>query len=311
MSQSDKVRILYIAGLGRNGGTLMDRLLGSVPGFASLGEVYFLWMKGVFHNELCNCGQPLRQCEFWDAVLRDTFAPQPVPDGREMTKLVEQVNRSRWIPSLITPLRPPGFTARLQRYKDVMQRLCTALHTHTGGDILVDSSKFASHAIILSQLPNVDLRVLHLVRDSRAAAFSWMKKLRKPEVIDGSEFMPRFSPTSTSVQWVYRNLGSHLLRSRANAYMRLRYEDFAASPREYTRQIVDWAGAPDAPLPFVGDNVVQLVTGHTQSGNPNRFNTGDVTIRPDMKWTEDLPRRSRTLVTALTWPLLLAYGYNI
>ncbi len=304
------IKIVYIAGLGRNGGTLLDRILGATPGFTSLGEVYFLWAKGLHRNELCNCGAALRECSFWSAVLADTFDGQ-VPDGTELMRLVDRVDRTRWIPSLVSPLRPPGFSADLARYRDVLRRLSLSLHEHTDGDILVDSSKFASHAIILSQIPEVDLRVLHLVRDSRAAAFSWMKKMRMPEVVDGDAFIPRYGLVSSSVQWSYRNLASHLLRRHAQAYMRVRYEEFASSPRATVERIVSWADAPATQLPFVSDNVVQLVSGHTQSGNPNRFNTGEVTIRPDMKWTEELPTAKRRLITAITWPLLLAYGYRV
>lgn len=305
------IRIVFIAGFGRNGGTLLDRILGATPGFSSLGEIYFLWAKGLNRNELCNCGQPLRQCSFWSEVLADTFGAGQVPDGTEMMRLVERVDKTRWIPSLVSPLRPPGFSANLDRYRDVLGRLTRALHEHSGGDILVDSSKFASHAIILSQIPDVDLRVLHLVRDSRAAAFSWLKKMRMPEVTEGDAYIPRYGPVNSSVQWLYRNLGSHVLRRRAQAYMRVRYEEFAASPRATVERIVSWAGAPEAELPFVSENVVQLVSGHTQSGNPNRFNTGPVTIRADMKWIDELPKAKKRLITAITWPLLLAYGYRL
>ena len=308
----NKIRIVYIAGLGRNGGTLLDRILGSTPGFTSLGEVYFLWAKGLNRNELCNCGEPLRQCSFWSQVLADTFGAGQVPDGTELMHLVERVDKTRWIPSLLSPLRPPGFGAGLERYRDVLGRLSLALHERTDGNILVDSSKFASHAIILSQIPDVDLRVLHLVRDSRAAAFSWMKKKPLPAAAaDDAYIPPRYGPVSSSVQWLYRNLASHLLRRHARAYMRVKYEDFAADPRATVERIVGWAGAPNAQLPFVSDKAVQLISGHTQSGNPNRFKTGEVTIRPDMKWIDELPRAKKALITAITWPLLLTYGYQV
>ena len=63
------VTVLFVAGFGRNGGTLLDRVLGSVDGFCSLGEFRFVWQKGVVRNELCNCGVPFRDCPFWTAVF--------------------------------------------------------------------------------------------------------------------------------------------------------------------------------------------------------------------------------------------------
>jgi hypothetical protein len=34
-----------------------------------------------------------------------------------------------------------------------------------------------------------------------------------------------------------------------------------------------------------------------------------VEIRPDTKWSSLMPSRDRRKMTALTWPLLLFYGY--
>ncbi|HEY4605248.1 MAG TPA: hypothetical protein VIH08_13030, partial [Blastococcus sp.] len=36
------LRVLYLAGIGRSGSTLLERILGEVPGICSLGEVVFL-----------------------------------------------------------------------------------------------------------------------------------------------------------------------------------------------------------------------------------------------------------------------------
>ena len=50
---------------------------------------------------------------------------------------------------------------------------------------------------------------------------------------------------------------------------------------------------------------------HTVSGNPNRFDTGSVALRPDQAWKKDMNPRNRNLVTALTFPLLYRYGYPL
>ena len=43
----DPVRVLYVAGAGRSGSTVLANLLGEVPGFVSVGEVRFLWERGL------------------------------------------------------------------------------------------------------------------------------------------------------------------------------------------------------------------------------------------------------------------------
>ena len=49
-------RVLYIGGLGRSGTTLLERILGELPGACALGEVVHLWDRDVRADERCACG---------------------------------------------------------------------------------------------------------------------------------------------------------------------------------------------------------------------------------------------------------------
>ena len=39
--------VLYVAGAGRSGSTLLDNLLGQIPGFFSAGELRYVWERGL------------------------------------------------------------------------------------------------------------------------------------------------------------------------------------------------------------------------------------------------------------------------
>src|SRR6476469_754930 len=54
--------VLFIAGWGRSGSTLLDRMLGQVPGVFSAGELRDIWDRGVREDRLCGCGQPFHEC---------------------------------------------------------------------------------------------------------------------------------------------------------------------------------------------------------------------------------------------------------
>src|SRR5713101_2080953 len=54
-------RILYLGGLGRSGSTLIERLLGELPGVCAVGEVVHMWRRGVVEGERCGCGEPARR----------------------------------------------------------------------------------------------------------------------------------------------------------------------------------------------------------------------------------------------------------
>ncbi|MGB5615868.1 MAG: hypothetical protein WBM78_03450, partial [Desulfobacterales bacterium] len=68
---------------------------------------------------------------------------------------------------------------------------------------------------------------------------------------------------------------------------------------------------PQNNLDFLKDRVAQLDTHHTVSGNPNRFETGEIALLADTEWSEKMHTRAYVTVTALTWPLLLTYGYSL
>jgi hypothetical protein len=50
---------------------------------------------------------------------------------------------------------------------------------------------------------------------------------------------------------------------------------------------------------------------HTVAGNPVRLTQGEIRIRPDLEWRTGLRPSARRTVTALTWPLLLRYGFPL
>ena len=63
------VKILYIAGYGRSGSSILARLLAQQDGIVSLGE--FHMAPGKFREDApCSCGEPLSQCKFWSGHKR-------------------------------------------------------------------------------------------------------------------------------------------------------------------------------------------------------------------------------------------------
>jgi hypothetical protein len=175
----------------------------------------------------------------------------------------------------------------------------------------VDSSKEPAHGFAMSMVPGVDLYALHLVRDPRAAAYSWSKKKPQPDT-DTREFMVRFSSTKSSALWDSWNASAEALwRRTPERYLRLRYEDFVADPRKSLDKILTLVGERDAEPPLVGEREVKLGVSHTVSGNPNRFETGAVELRTDREWISRMNLRDKVLVTALTFPLLTHYRYHV
>ena len=182
------IRVIYLGGQGRSGTTLLERALGELPGVLSVGETVHLWDRGLRDNQLCGCGEPFhsvlvlavggrrrirrlghpRRRRGGVAALRGR--PQPVPAA---------ARPSRAVPSLPASATPATSTRLAQLYR--------AIAEVSGSRVIIDSSKHASYALMLSQVPGLDLRLLHVVRDSRAVAHAWTKDGRQAGGRRGSD----------------------------------------------------------------------------------------------------------------------------
>nr|WP_229399220.1 sulfotransferase [Micromonospora okii] len=303
-------RVLFVGGLGRSGSTLLELILAQHPDVCAVGEVVHLWERALGGDERCGCGERFTACDFWQRVGEHAFDGWSTVDRAEVLALKDAVDRTRHIPRLARAELPADQLDEVRRYADLYTRIYAAAAAVTGARIVVDSSKHASTAFALRWADDLDLRVLHLVRDSRAVAYSWAKQVRRPEVVDAEAYMPTFSPLTVSKLWTAQNTAFHLLATRAPV-VRLHYEDFTADPRGTVARVRRFAGLADDPdaLRVLDPSPAPLVPAHSIAGNPLRFRSGPLRVRQDDAWRTALPPRSRAVVSAATLPLRLRYGY--
>lgn len=305
-------RVIYLGGMGRSGSTLAERLIGELPGVCVAGEVVHLWQRGITDNERCGCGTEFGRCEFWTAVADAAFGGWSKIDVRRIADLRASVDRTRFIPRLATASMGDRARRDLAEYTDYYVRLYQAAADVSGCRTVVDSSKHASLAFCLSRRGDIDLRVIHVVRDSRAVAYSWTTLVPRPEV-GGRGYLTRYSPSRAAREWNTQNASLQLLARGQTSVLRVRYEDLVGGVKPTLRVIARFAGLPAQELAFVGgaehEQWAELKWAHTAAGNPMRFSTGKITIRADDRWQTAMPGSQRRTVTALTLPLLRHYGY--
>ncbi len=303
----ERAKVLYILGTTRSGSTILERVLGAVPGAFAAGEVHWMW-RGMQAGFVCGCGQPVQSCEVWAPILARAAAggrldPDDVIEMQREARFARTgrlLRRRSW--------RPTG-RERLDRYVDVLARLHAAIGAETGAALVIDSSKSPAVAAILANLPQIDLWLVHLVRDPRAFAYSWRRGKPRDDA-PGGGYQP--GAIRCAVRWVVTNHWCEracrlVPRERS---MVVRYEDFVARPREVAASIMALAGEPAAGLPFVADDTAVLGPGHTASGNRSRFRVGEVQLRLDEAWARARRDPRRALVTVLTAPWLARYGYR-
>jgi hypothetical protein len=303
--------ILFLGGSGRSGSTLIGRALGEAPQAICVGETHYLWSRALRENVSCGCGRPFLACSFWGDVGEAAFGGWDNVDARALERLDRRVNRMRALPLHRAPLLRPGLANAVRAYAHPLQRLYGAIAEVSGARTIVETSKAAAFASLLTLLPDCEVRIVHLVRDPRAVAYSWMRKRRMPSPIGGDHFMPRFSARSTAVDWVACNTAFHLL-ARRGRYARITYEAFVERPQATLHALGVFA---QRPFELPGDDLarggISLGSHHIFSGNPARVSTGFVPLVADREWQRQLSAKDFAEVTAITMPLLLAYGYPL
>ena len=300
---------MYIAGSGRSGSTLLDLVLGQLPGWWSNGELTKIWYRGWVRDHLCTCGEPVSRCPHWCGVHERLVAQIGKVDPLHIRSLRRATLRLRYLPGLLTAPRTAVSKVVREELRTVHGALYDAIAEVTEAEVLVDSSKDGLYGLLLADIPNIELHVVHLVRDSRAVAYSRTRRKRLPDVTDRVAWNFRSTPVKSSIAWDVDNMVVELLRTRARSSIRLRYEDFMESPAQTVAEIAGLVGAKPPPS-FITEEGFRLShQPHGVGGNPMRFdvNAGATRFEFDDEWTRKFKQVRRT--TALTLPLLRRYGY--
>lgn len=301
-----KITVAYITGWGRNGSTVFDNLLGQTKGYFSVGELFRIWEYGLLEGGVCGCGQLINDCPTWQAILDHAFGGAADDVGRMVGAWQRATVRTNKIPQigrisrqLTTPLHPA------LRQLDALYR---AMATMTGARVIIDSSKHPMYGALLSLVPSVDVRLIHLVRNPYAVAYSWQRKKLKA---DANRYFRIRSARETSFYWLMWNAGISYLQWRTGLpYLRVRYEDLIADPRRTLESVYGFLNTPIDNYPVNHQREFEMAINHTIVGNPVKFTRGTIQLRLDSEWENRLSYRDRLTVRLLTWPLMARYDYH-
>jgi hypothetical protein len=302
------LRVVLVAGAGRSGSTLLTLLLGSLPGTFAAGELRYLWQRGLVEHRLCGCGKPLPDCALWRTILHQTF------DGDVPANIDDAIDAVNWIgnaTNLPVMLRRPSSIPPIGDLPVLLSRLYRAVAETTGAHTIIDSSKPPTYGWLVGTLPGVELSVIHLVRDPRGTAFSWLNPKAAVDRPKGG-LMPRKPAWKSALNWGVWNMATELLfRGRPDRLLRVRYEDLVAEPEATLASVLAFLGYAEVSLDALEGRSFHRCTSHTVAGNPLRLGNEPTVLRPNAVWEAELPTASRRVVTALAAPLLHRYGYRI
>jgi hypothetical protein len=224
-----------------------------------------------------------------------------------LTRALASINRRRAVPRLLKSQwrAGTGSDRELLALARWLSQLYPAIHEVTGARVIIDTSKSPFFGLLLTRL-GFPVHVVHLVRDPRAVAYSWVKSVGDPDW----EFVRLPRPDEVARRWDRTQLLVTLLRGGASSFQTVRYEDFAATPgpvvariRRQVSLVADAHGIPP-------DGRVELPMIHSACGNPNQLKDTHVTIRVDERWRRELDPKVCALVSRRTWPLRWVYRYR-
>jgi len=230
---NSKIKVVLLIGAGHSGSTLFDLVMDSHSQIAGVGELSH-YHKHISHfnkEVLCNCGARLTNCLFWKRVFKD------INYYRELRlfyryKLDFLLNRKKYF----------YFNSRerrldIKKYVELTEQAYKNILFYSGKKVIFDSSKNPERAeAIIRFNNNLDIILLHLVRDGRGVTYSNIKLGRS-----AFNFMKK---------WAIINLKAEIIKMRNKNIKDIfvKYEDFAKNPKrvlKYVLQQVNLTFEPD------------------------------------------------------------------
>lgn len=295
---------IYIAGFERSGTTVLGNILATASGVENVGELEYLQKPTDRAGRECGCGRPIESCELWKRVVSD-----PSLDLARWHLLRKSTTRTRHIPKLIRRWRdddkPPEYAVHLaQLYRCIGEG---------GRRAVVDSTKRLGAAFSAAVAPGVRTRVIHLVRDPRAVAFSRLSRAKRHGPTGEGATMVRHSVADTAKNWLLYNVSLEVtmrLSCSSDHYRILRYEDLMSEPKRECIKLATWLGLEPDSIAFQGHSTIDLRPTHTVRGNPNRFSSGVTDLVSDDQWKHELSARDRRIASTICSPLLRRHQYS-
>lgn len=303
----DRTLVVYVAGSGHTGSTLLALLLDSHPEIACTGETAIkpkIRRRGRESAHRCSCGALVTECPFWTEVFtlvarrgHNFDSSQWTNDYRFEHALAQRaLNRLcasspgrsavQWAAGHL-----PFYRERVARIDEVNVAFIRAVLEVSGATVFADTSKRLPRLLHLSRVPALDVRVVLLVRDVRGYAAS--AKRRGRPIFDAAR-------TWNRDQAAMADIASRLPGDRV---LRIRYEDICAEPKATLSRLWRFCGVSDMNPPEVVD-----AARHHVLGNSMRM-AGQIRIRLDQSWRERLDHHETARILEIAGEANRKLGY--
>jgi len=302
--------LVFVAGPGRSGSTLIDLLLNNHPAVQSLGEIHRLNLYARTNPEPCTCGRPVAECPFWrsveDALRRDLGCPPSTPLLRDHEMLLDPsgigaigglVQKALLVQGsgvLYRLLAPFVAAAHLRSAKNSLQWY-DAVRSVTGSPIVVDSTKDPRRLKTLYFADPSRFRCLYMIRDGRAVTASRVRREGCSMDVAAKGWVHYHRRTRLALRGIPREM-----------VCEVRYESLCLEPGDTMAKVLRFLGLPR------DDSILELrkTEAHNIGGNPMRFRSSERGIRLDEQWRQQLSSDDLRSFDRIAGPCNRRLGYE-
>ncbi len=280
-----KQKLVFVASLSHSGSTLINLMLGAHPQLIGLGEIDTVLQMSAeqLASERvmrCSCGEKVGNCAFWSPTI-DALLARPAAGLQERYAILFYMFQNLYGPEAM----------------------------------IVDSSKYLGQLRTVATLPDVDMKVIHLMKDVRGFTVS-QRDSTAAEIKYGH--LPRLGNADLS-RWLYlhsikssvylfwkwylRNLAvKQLLRNPKIQHVRVGYDELAQAPGSTMERLYAFLGLG---VSETFSLIPQQTNSHAFMGNPMLGDPGKMAeVRYDDRWKS----RADWVVAAKIFPYIMAFN---
>jgi len=323
-------RLAYILAASHSGSTLLSMLLASHEQVATVGELKLSsGTMGDVSRYRCSCGESIRQCPFWIMVkqgmkargfkfdLASAGTDYSAAESWYSRRLLAPMHKGR----LFEIVRDAalGLSSQWRRtLPEIHGRnaaLAATVAEIAGAKVVVDSSKVAVRLKYLLRNPELDVRVIRLIRDGRGVALTYMDPARFADARNpalrgggsgGDREGERLSMTEAAYEWRRDNEeAEHVLAYVDRArWAEVRYEELCIDPNGTLDKLLEFLGLQ--PSKRICD--FRVVPSHVVGNGMRLDATSEISL--DDRWRESLSKRDLRQFDEVSGKMNRRYGYE-
>jgi len=306
MTEENKLVILHIASPGRSGSTLLERVLNEVPGVFAAGEVGMV--DDFDENRRCCCGEKVMACACWGCIAKEPDFARKI--NKDFFNTHKKYRRIIYFIKIFLLTKIHKVPKDFQIYLGDLRTWYSTVVKHQGCQVITDSTTLPFYGYYLSQIPSVDIYIVHLVRDPRGVIHSWNQVKLTPR--SRTPWSKKIGIWQGTLSWLKRDwIAGFLFSKRPGKYLRIHYEDFIEDPIGNLEAIGKMLGLElKGNLNFIDGKKVKFREHHMIGANIDAFKRGEeeVMLKMDERWRQGMAKKHLWLVNLLTWPMRLKYA---